>query len=225
MNESTLTVICHIIYVIIYFGYFFYKINPLQLKRITKNIWKHGAFWKCWYIWVLTHYFFIQPMIDFEQVLYPFPRTEINKSNGFWPSKFLLDALYNYSITYDPLVNARPGWWIATVCISDVLQTFAALNVMSMLIKKQNVYKEFKNNLKCLFIFVFSMTSIIINTTTILFQEYWPINNSHSAKYPFIVLILNSPWVLFPFWSLLIVYQSLSTNQTKVIRHTKNKRK
>ena len=202
-----------LIYIVIYVGYFMYKIRLYRnFNVIIRNIKHHEIFWKIWYIFILTQYFIFQPFFATENIFYPYKRNDNNLSKGLWPYLSLKKDLYNYANQYNINTNDHPGWYLQT-CITNIISTFISLHVLSVLIQSQtyndSVYIEFRSNLRCLILLVFSMTVICINALTIVFDILFNNNGTHFIEYNAIIFVYFA-WIFIPLISILLVYFNLN---------------
>jgi len=149
--------------------------NPIPLKdRRTDFI--YIAFF-------LLNLLFITYIVDLEQLVIKDPA---NFKYSIWPLPFFVDMVHWWGNNFDPLQNARPMWWKATIWLDVLFFGPYYLAAVYAFIKGKDWIR----------IPTFIIMSILFTNVFIIFsEEIWgPV----CAKNLTLVLFANAPWLLFP---------------------------
>jgi hypothetical protein len=149
--------------------------HPIPLKE-RKTDYIYIAFF-------LVNLLFITYIVDLEQLVIKDPA---NFKYPLWPLPFFVDMVHWWGNTFDPLQNARPMWWKATIWLDVLFFGPYYLAAAYAFIKGKDWIR----------IPTFIIMSILFtNVFIILSEEIWgPV----SAKNLPLVLLANAPWFLFP---------------------------
>jgi hypothetical protein len=131
----------------------------------------------------LVNLLFITYIVDLEQLVIKDPA---NFKYPLWPLPFFVDMVHWWGNNFDPLQNARPMWWKATIWLDVLFFGPYYLAAAYAFIKGKDWIR----------IPTFIVMSILFtNVFIILSEEIWgPV----SAKNLPLVLLANAPWFLFP---------------------------
>jgi hypothetical protein len=131
----------------------------------------------------LVNLLFITYIVDLEQLVV---KDVTNFKYPLWPLPFLVDMVHWWGTTFDPLQNARPVWWKATIWLDVLFFGPYYLAAISAFIKGKEWIR----------IPTFIIMSILFtNVFIILSEEIW--GPTSAANLP-MVLLANAPWLLFP---------------------------
>jgi hypothetical protein len=131
----------------------------------------------------LVNLLFITYIVDLEQLVIKDPA---NFKYPLWPLPFFVDMIHWWGNTFDPLQNARPMWWKATVLLDVLFFGPYYLAATYAFIKGKDWIR----------IPTIIISSILFtNVFIILSEEIWgPVS---AINLP-LVLLANAPWFLFP---------------------------
>jgi hypothetical protein len=131
----------------------------------------------------LVNLLFITYIVDLEQLVIKDPA---NFRYPIWPLPFFVDMIHWWGNTFDPLQNARPMWWKATIWLDVLFFGPYYLAAVYAFIKGKDWIR----------IPTFIIMSILFtNVFIILSEEIWgPV----CARNLPMVLLANAPWFLFP---------------------------
>jgi hypothetical protein len=131
----------------------------------------------------LVNLLFITYIVDLEQLVIKDPT---NFKYPLWPLPFFVDMVHWWGNTFDPLQNARPMWWKATIWLDVLFFGPYYLAAAYAFIKGKDWIR----------IPTFIIMSILFtNVFIILSEEIW---GTVCAKNLPMVLLANAPWFLFP---------------------------
>jgi len=103
-----------------------------------------------------------------------------------WPPRLIVDLGHWWGATFDPLLNARPVWWRATIWIDAVLfGPYYALAIYAFL--------RSRNWIRIPSIMYASI--MLTNVTIILSEEIW---GPHATPHLASVIGANAAWVVAP---------------------------
>ena len=131
----------------------------------------------------LVNLFFITYIVDLEQLVI---KDVTNFKYPLWPLPFFVDMVHWWGNTFDPLQNARPMWWKATIWL-DVLffGPYYATAIYAFIKGKEWIR-----------IPTFIIMSILFTNVFIILSE--EICGLTPARNLPMVLLANAPWFLFP---------------------------
>jgi hypothetical protein len=131
----------------------------------------------------LVNLLFITYIVDLEQLVIKDPA---NFKYPLWPLPFFVDMIHWWGNTFDPLQNARPMWWKATIWLDVLFFGPYYLAAAYAFIKGKDWIR----------IPTIIISSILFtNVFIILSEEIWgPVS---AINLP-MVLLANAPWFLFP---------------------------
>jgi hypothetical protein len=131
----------------------------------------------------LVNLLFITYIVDLEQLVIKDPA---NFKYPLWPFPFFVDMVHWWGNTFDPLQNARPMWWKATIWLDVLFFGPYYLAAAYAFIKGKDWIR----------IPTIIISSILFtNVFIILSEEIWgPVS---AINLP-MVLLANAPWFLFP---------------------------
>lgn len=128
---------------------------------------------------------FVAYQIDLEQIV-------IRNPDAFeypvWPLPFMVDLVHWWGRTFDPVLIARPVWWMVTIWIDALL--FGPFYVFA-------IYAFVKGKEWIRIPSVVYASILFTNVCVILGEEIW---GPHQSPRLGIVLLANAPWFLFPFF-------------------------
>jgi hypothetical protein len=130
-----------------------------------------------------TNLFFITYIVDLEQIVIADPHRFAYPA---WPPARLVDLVHWWGDRFDPLQNARPVWWKATIWIDALL--FGPFYAFALW-----AYAKGREWIR-LPSLLWSAT-MMTNVTIILSEEIW---GPHATPALGMVLAANAPWLLFP---------------------------
>jgi len=140
--------------------------------------------------WILLAFFavnlgFITYVVDLEQlVIADVTRFEY----PLWPPRVLVDMVHWWGDNFDPLQNARPPWWRATIWIDVLL--FGPFYVAA-------IWATVKGKEWIRVPAIFWSGVMFANVSIIMFEEYF---GPHATPERGIVTMANLPWWLLPFF-------------------------
>ena len=103
-----------------------------------------------------------------------------------WPPRFVVDLGHWWGRTFDPLLNARPVWWRATIWIDAVFfGPFYAFGIYA--------FWRGRNWIRVPAIVYASV--MLTNVTIILSEEIW---GPHATPHLMNVVAANAAWVIAP---------------------------
>lgn len=128
--------------------------------------------------------FFITPIVDLEQLV-------IKDRNHFdypiWPPKAFVDLVHWWGDNFDPLQNARPPWWQATIWLDALLfGPFYAFALYAIIKGKEWIKVPA----------IFWSGIMFANVSIIMFEETF---GPHQTPKWLNVAGANLPWWLLPF--------------------------
>ena len=131
----------------------------------------------------LVNLLFITYIVDLEQLVIKDPA---NFKYPLWPLPFFVDMVHWWGNNFDPLQNARPMWWKATVWLDVLFFGPYYLAAIYAFIKGKDWIR----------IPTIIISSILFtNVFIILSEEIWgPVGATNLP----LVLLANAPWFLFP---------------------------
>jgi hypothetical protein len=132
---------------------------------------------------------FITYMVDFEQITVADPS---NFDYPLWPPPFMVDLVHWWGNTFDPVLMARPPWWMVTIWIDAVF--FGPFYVVAIY-----AYTKGKEWIRIPSIIYASV--LLTNVLVILGEELF---GAHATPNAPIVLMANAPWLLMPIY---IIYR------------------
>ncbi|APR80712.1 Hypothetical protein A7982_06059 [Minicystis rosea] len=126
---------------------------------------------------------FITYIVDLEQLVIADPH---HFDYPLWPPRALVDLVHSYGDTFDPLQNARPVWWKATIWIDALgFGPFYAAALWAWVKGKDWIRLPA----------IIWASVMMTNVTIIMSEEIW---GPHASPRLAIVTLLNAPWFLFP---------------------------
>jgi len=134
-------------------------------------------------IYLFFNLFFISYLFDLEQIVI------INTSHfnyPIWPPRFIVDLSHWWGSNFDPLLNARPVWWRATIWIDAIFfGPYYAFAIYAFL-KRKNWIRVPS---------IVYASVMLTNVTIILSEEIWgPLATPHLAA----VVGANASWIVVP---------------------------
>jgi hypothetical protein len=139
--------------------------------------------------WILLFFYtlnltFITYVVDIEQLMIADPHAF---EYPVWPPAPLVDLVHWWGDTYDPLQNARPPWWRATIWIDVLL--FGPFYAAA-------IYAHIKGKDWIRMPSVVWAAVMWTNVTIIVFEE---MIGPHATPEPAMVLFANAPWWCLPY--------------------------
>jgi hypothetical protein len=131
----------------------------------------------------LVNLLFITYIVDLEQIIIKDPS---NFRYPLWPLPFLVDMVHWWGNHFDPLQNARPMFWQATIWLDAIF--FGPFYLVAAY-----AFIKGKDWIRIPTIIISSI--LFTNVFIILFEEIWGV---YCAKNLPLVLLENAPWLLFP---------------------------
>ena len=131
----------------------------------------------------LVNLLFVSYVVSFEQLVVADPR---QFNYPLWPPAMMVDLVHWYGWNFDPLLIARPPFWMATIWLDSLL--FGPFYVAAL-------YAFWKGRDWIRLPSVIYSTMLFTNVVIILFEE--TSGQFASPKLP-IVAALNLPWLLMP---------------------------
>ena len=131
----------------------------------------------------LVNLLFITYIVDLEQLVIKDPA---NFRYPVWPLPFFVDMVHWWGNNFDPLQNARPMWWKATIWLDVLFFGPYYLAAAYAFIKGKDWIR----------IPTFIIMSILFTNVFIILTE--EIFGSLPAKNLLLVIMANAPWFLFP---------------------------
>lgn len=132
--------------------------------------------------WVLN-LGFITYIVDLEQLVIADPKSF---HYPLWPPAALVDMVHWWGDSFDPLQNARPPWWRATIWIDVLL--FGPFYAFAIYAFAKG--REWIRNPSLVW-----SGLMFANVTIILFEE---LVGPHATPAVGIVVLANLPWLLMP---------------------------
>jgi hypothetical protein len=144
---------------------------------------------------------FITYTFDLEQLLI---QDTSDFEYPFWPPALIIDLAHWWGRNFDPLLMARPMWWVMTIWIDALF--FGPFYVVG-------IYAFSKGKEWIRIPAVVYASVMLTNVTIILGEEFF---GAYPAPYPFIVVAANAAWIIFP----LIIIARMTTEHpfTKAAR-------
>ena len=144
-----------------------------------------------WDIGLLVFFFvnltFITYIVDFEQIMVADPA---NFAYPIWPPAALIDLVHWWGRTFDPVLLARPPWWMATIWIDALF--FGPYYAVA-------IFAFWKGREWIRIPTIVYASVIMTNVVIILSEEIW---GAHASPELPIVLLANAPWLLVPLFLL-----------------------
>jgi len=135
---------------------------------------------------------FITYIVDLEQLVIPDPA---HFTYPLWPPPPLVDLVHWYGNTYDPLLIARPPFWRMTIWIDVIFFGPFYLAGIYAFIRGRNWIRVPA--------LVWSGT-MLANVLIILMDERYGVTPAPNFGF---VLLLNLPWLAFPFLMILRMWR------------------
>jgi hypothetical protein len=132
----------------------------------------------------LVNLLVITYVVDFEQLIIP---DAAHFTYPLWPPRVAVDVIHWYGRTFDPVLIARPVWWKMTIVIDDVLFGPFYLFAIYAFIKGKGWIR-----IPSFWYSAMLFTNVVIILGEERFGAY------ATPQFP-MVLMLNLPWLLFPF--------------------------
>ena len=174
------------------------KRRPIPLRKRPVDI--------VFIIFFAFNFIFVTYMIDLEQVLI---RDVNNFTYPLWPPAWLVDLAHWYGRTFDPLLNARPPFWRATIWIDQLF--FGPYYAFA-------IYAFAKGKDWIRFASIIWATAMLTNVTIILFEEA---AGQYASPDLLRVVLANLSWIIFPLIMLYRMWKSVcpfSIEEENVIR-------
>lgn len=133
---------------------------------------------------------FITYVVDVEQIV--LPDISGDWEYPLWPPRPAVDLIHWYGHNFDPVLIARPPWWRMTIWIDSLY--FGPFYIFAIY-----AFTKGKEWIRVPALVYCGL--MIANVTIILGEEFM---GAHATPYPGMVLALNAPWLLFPFF---IIYR------------------
>ncbi len=140
--------------------------------------------------WVLLGFFavnlfFITYIVDLEQLVIA---DRAHFEYPFWPPRPLVDLVHWWGDHFDPLQNARPTWWRATIWLDAVLfGPFYAVAMWAIVKGREWIRVPA----------IFWSGIMFANVSIIILEE---LTGPFRTPAPFVVTMANLPWWLLPFF-------------------------
>lgn len=126
---------------------------------------------------------FISYLFDVEQIVV----TDVSHfTYPAWPPRFIVDLGHWWGAHFDPLLNARPVWWRATIWIDALF--FGPYYAFA-------IYAFIKGRGWIRLPSVIYASVMLTNVTIILSEEIW---GAHATPHLAAVIGANASWILFP---------------------------
>ncbi len=129
---------------------------------------------------------FITYVVDVEQIV--LPDISGDWEYPLWPPRPAVDLIHWYGHNFDPVLIARPAWWRMTIWIDSIY--FGPFYIFA-------IYAFTKGKEWIRVPALVWAGLMIANVTIILGEEFM---GEHATPHPWMVLALNLPWLLFPFF-------------------------
>ncbi len=134
-------------------------------------------------IYLFFNLFFISYLFDLEQIV-------ITNTSHFtypvWPPRFIVDLSHWWGRNFDPLLNARPVWWRATIWIDAIFfGPYYAFAIYAFL-KRKNWIRVPS---------IVYAAVMLTNVTIILSEEIW---GPHATPHLAAVVGANASWIVVP---------------------------
>lgn len=138
------------------------------------------------YVFVLffgVNLFFITYIVDFEQIAI---RDPSNFEYPRWPPKRLVDLVHWYGKNFDPLLIARPPFWMTTIWVDALF--FGPFYVFAIyaFVRKRAWIRD---------VSIVWSSALIINVLCILSEEVYGVHRPENLR---LVILLNMPWLVMP---------------------------
>lgn len=134
-------------------------------------------------IYLFFNLFFISYLFDIEQIVI------VNTAHftyPVWPPRFIVDLEQWWGHHFDPLLNARPVWWRATIWIDALFfGPYYAFAIYAFL-KRRNWIRVPS---------IIYASVMLTNVTIILSEEIW---GQHATPHLAAVVGANASWVIIP---------------------------
>lgn len=142
--------------------------------------------------WALVGFFFVNLlfvtyMIDFEQIVIRDPN---NFQYPIWPPKIAIDLVHWWGNRFDPVLMARPAWWMATIWWDSLL--FGPYYAFA-------IYAFIKGREWIRIPTIIYSSIMLSGVTVILTEEAFGIHATPNLP---IVLLANASWVIVPVYLL-----------------------
>ncbi len=131
----------------------------------------------------IINFFVITYIVDLEQLVIADPT---NYEQPIWPPAFMLNVIHSYGTNLDPLLMARPQWWLNTIWL-DVLfyGPFYAVAIYAFVRGREWIRVPV----------IFYAGMMFADVFIIMGEE---IAGPHATPHLGIVALLNLPWLLMP---------------------------
>ncbi len=138
--------------------------------------------------WIILGFFFINlvfitPIVDLEQIII---KDRAHFDYPMWPPKVFVDLVHWWGDNFDPLQNARPQWWQATIWLDALLFWPFYAFAMFAIVKGREWIKVPA---------IFWAGVMFANVSIIMFEETF--GPFHTPKWG-TVAGANLPWWLLP---------------------------
>eukprot|EP00823_Brevimastigomonas_motovehiculus_P009380 TRINITY_DN9046_c0_g1_i1.p1 TRINITY_DN9046_c0_g1~~TRINITY_DN9046_c0_g1_i1.p1 ORF type:complete len:198 (-),score=38.50 TRINITY_DN9046_c0_g1_i1:274-828(-) len=135
-------------------------------------------------IFFVINLFFITYIVDFEQIMVKDPK---HFEYPVWPPRCCIDLVHWWGNNFDPVLLARPPWWMATIWIDALyFGPFYAAAIYAFIKCKDWIRIPS----------IIWATAMFVNVTVILFEE--KMGQFKTPRWD-MVLFANAPWLLMPF--------------------------
>ena len=126
---------------------------------------------------------FITYIVDFEQIVI---RDPYNFTYPLWPPRFMVDLIHWWGNNFDPVLMARPAWWMATIWWDALFfGPFYAFAIYAFIKGKEWI------RIPAIIYSSVMLSGVIV----ILSEEIW---GMHASPKTGMVLMANVPWLLIP---------------------------
>jgi len=134
-------------------------------------------------IYFFFNLFFISYLFDLEQIV-------ITNTSHFtypaWPPRFIVDLSHWWGRHFDPLLNARPVWWRATIWMDAIFfGPYYAFAIYAFWRKKNWIRVPS----------IVYASVMLTNVTIILAEEIW---GAHATPHLAAVVGANASWIVVP---------------------------
>ena len=148
----------------------------------------------------LVNLFFITYIVDLEQLVIPDPS---NFTYPLWPPPAMVDLVHWWGRTFDPLLLARPPWWLVTIWIDSLF--FGPYYVFAL-------YAFIRGRDWIRIPSIIYASVMLTNVTIILGEEIFGPHRSPNLP---VVLLANAAWLIFPIY---LIYRVTAIRDTRSVK-------
>jgi hypothetical protein len=153
--------------------------SPRRVLPLRERPWDYGFLAFFW-----VNLVFVSYQIDLESIVI---RDPTDFEYPLWPPPFMVDLIHWWGRTFDPVLLARPVWWMVTIWLDAVV--FGPFYVFAI-----HAYTKGRDWIRLPSVIYAAI--LFTNVSVILAEEIW---GPHRSPRLGVVLLANAPWFLFPF--------------------------